>query len=104
VIALLAKIWCVISHIDCYLLYAGKAVVNAIVIALATAAQFAINAIPVNVPDSPSMPAPVTTALGWIAWVIPVGTIFSILAFALTAWVAWQVAVIILRWVKASGE
>jgi hypothetical protein len=104
VIALLAKIWCVISHLDCYLVFGGKAVVNAIVVALAVAAQFVINAIPVDVPDPPSLPGPMGTALAWINWVFPVGTVVDILAFSLLAWLAWQVAVIVLRWVKATSD
>jgi len=100
-ISLLSKIWCVISHLDCYLVYGGKAVINAVVIALGAAANAVLNAIPVDIPAPPAFPDAVTEVLSWIAWVFPVHTVYLIMEFFVTAWIMWQIVVIILRWVKA---
>src|SRR4051812_33625363 len=101
-IALLSKIWCVISHLDCYLVYGGKAIVNAIVLALVTAANFLLNAIPVSMPAAPTLPDPLVTVLGWIAWIFPVHTVYLIVEFMILGWLAWQAVVIVLRWAKAT--
>jgi hypothetical protein len=101
VLDFLGKIWCALSHMDCYVLYALKAAVNAIVLALGAIVGVLIAAIPVDMPDPPAMPDAMTTALSWVAWVFPIGTLLAIIAFFLSVWLMWQGVAVLLRWVKA---
>ena len=70
-----------------------------------TGVTLVINALvaadPIDMPDPPELPAAFDTALGWVAWVFPVATAVEILAFLITAWIAWQVIAIAMRWAKA---
>lgn len=100
-LSLLSDIWCVLVHLPCYLLYGGIAVLNAIILALGTAAQLIVAGIPVDMPDAPELPAPFATGLHWVAWVFPVSTVLDILLFFLSAWLMWQAVALALRWIKA---
>jgi hypothetical protein len=101
VLDFLSKIWCVLSHMDCYVLYGIKAAINGFVAALGAVVALAIAAIPVDMPDPPAMPDAMTTALSWVAWVFPIGTLLAIIAFFLSVWLMWQAIAVVLRWVKA---
>lgn len=98
---MIALLQTIVSLFVCWVQTGVTLVVNAIVAALAALLTALVAADPVNMPALPTLPAPFTTALGWVAWVFPVGTAVDILAFLLTAWLAWQVIAILLRWVKA---
>jgi hypothetical protein len=50
------------------------------------------------------MPTQVTTALGWINWFFPVGTLYSIVVTLVTAWLLWMVIRVPLRWGKVINE
>lgn len=75
------------------------AAVNAVIAALAAAAQAVLNVLPA-MPALPSMPQQVTDALGWVNWFFPVGTVFDILGFMVSAWLLWTGVATILRWAK----
>lgn len=75
-------------------------VINAIVIALAAVVSTVIGLMP-DIPTPPSMPDAMTTALSWIAWFFPVGTVVDIFAFLAAAWLIWLGVSVILRWAKA---
>ena len=72
---------------------------NGFISRLAALAAFLIAQLP-DMPNVPAMPSEFTTALGWVAWVFPVGTVVTIFAFIVGAWIAWQVVALIFRWAK----
>ena len=100
-LGILADIWCVLSHLDCYVLYALKAGVNAIIVALAAIVSLLFSTIPLDMPDPPELPAAMETAIAWVAWIVPVATVVAILAFFLSAWLMWAGISVVLRWAKA---
>lgn|SRR5881392_93165 len=100
-IALLQQI---VSFFVCWVETALVTILNALIAALGALLALLISLDPIDMPAPPTLPAPMTTALGWVAWVFPVGTAVSILVFFVTAWIMWQVVLIGLRWAKASGE
>jgi hypothetical protein len=75
-------------------------VINAIVIALAAIVGTVTGLMP-SIPSAPDLPAPMTTALGWIAWFFPVGTLVDIMAFLAAAWLIWLGVAAIMRFAKA---
>jgi hypothetical protein len=75
-------------------------VINSFLAGIAALLTAAIALLP-NFPDLPSVPAPLATAYGWIAWVFPVGTLIGIFTFVASAWLLWQAVAIALRWLKA---
>jgi hypothetical protein len=104
VLDFLAQILCWIKQIGAMVLGALVAVANLVIAGLAAFVQGIIDLSPVSFPDIPDWPAPMETALGWIAWVFPVGTVVQILAFVVVAWLAWQLVALGLRWAKLTGE
>lgn len=100
--SILSDIWCVISNLDCYLIYGGIAVFNAIIAALGFLLSNIIGAIPLNMPDPPTLPSLVVDGLGWVAWVLPVHTAYTMVELGLVAWIMWQIVALALRWVKAT--
>lgn len=56
-----------------------------------------------DMPAMPERPSQFDTALGWMNWVFPVGTVVQVLTFLVGAWLIWQGVVIALRWAKASA-
>lgn len=99
----LQSILCAIENIGFVLLDLVVDGVNAFIVALAALIGTALSAMP-GMPDLPAVPDQVTEVAGWVAWVFPVGTLIDILAFSVTAWVAWQAVVLLLRWAKATSE
>jgi hypothetical protein len=91
----------IVALFVCWVQTGVTLVINALVSALGTLLALLIAADPIDMPDPPALPAPFTTALGWVAWVFPVSTAVSILTFLIGAWLAWQVIAIGLRWAKA---
>lgn len=102
-ISLLQQIACVLLSIPCFIIYALVGALNLVIAALALFASGLFAVMP-GMPAIPSMPGPMTTALSWVAWAFPVGTVVDIFAFVLVAWLAWQGVAIGLRWAKATSE
>jgi hypothetical protein len=53
-----------------------------------------------GMPTLPAMPGPMVTALGWVSWAFPVGTVVHIFGFIAGAWLLWQVVAALMRWLK----
>ena len=85
----------------CFVQTGATLVVNAVIAALGAFVGLLVAAMPVAMPDLPALPSQFATAAGWVAWFFPVATVVQILAFFLTAWLAWQAVAIGLRWAKA---
>jgi len=103
-IDLLAQILCWIQQLGALVLRAIILGINLIIAGVAAFVQGLIDLDPISFPSIPAWPDAMTTAYGWIAWVLPVGVIIDILAFVLVAWLAWQVVALGLRWAKLTGE
>lgn len=76
---------------------------NAIIKALATAANAVLGLLP-GMPTFPNLPSQFSQVMGWINWFFPVGTVFDIVAFMVTAWLLWMGLRVILRWAKLIAE
>jgi hypothetical protein len=72
---------------------------NALIAALAYAVNAVLGLLPV-MPSFPAMPAQVTQVLGWINWFFPVGTLYDILVFFVSAWAVWLVVRLALNWAR----
>jgi hypothetical protein len=99
VVNVLQKIWCVISHIPCYIVYAAIGFVNLLAVALGALVSGVLFLLP-SMPSIPSLPNGFTQGLGWISWFFPIGTVFDVLAALIGLWVVWQAFALVLRWVK----
>ena len=99
----LQMILCVLQNLALSILAVIVMAVNGIIVSLAALITTIIATMP-NMPSLPSIPSEVSTGLTWVAWVLPTGTIYDILVFYLTAWLVWQVVLILLRWAKAPDE
>jgi hypothetical protein len=91
---------CILENLLLSLLAIGIWFVNGLVHALAAFLAVLIALMP-PMPAVPTLPGPFETAMGWIAWVIPLDTIAQILDFALAMYVLWLVVKMALRWAKA---
>lgn len=76
---------------------------NQLIVYLAAVIDEVMDLMP-TMPAFPDVPTEFTTAVGWVAWLFPVNTVFDIVAFLIAAWLVWQGVMIALRWAKASGE
>lgn len=95
-ISLLSQI---VSQFICWVETALVFVLNGVILALAAIVGVVTGLMP-DIPSAPSLPGPLTTALSWIAWFFPVGTLIDVLAFLLAAWLIWIGVATVLRWVK----
>jgi hypothetical protein len=91
----------IVDFMVCWIQTGATLAANGIVFALGILLAGLVAASPVDMPAPPTMPTAMTDVLGWVAWVFPVGTAVSILAFFVTAWIAWQIIALVLRWVRA---
>ena len=57
-----------------------------------------------DMPSMPAVPAAVKSALAWVNWFFPVGTVVQFFAFIVAVWLLWQAVAIGLRWAKAVRE
>ena len=92
-----------VTNLVCFIKTAAVLAFNYIIAAIG-ALIAALAALMPNMPTMPTRPAAFDTALGWINWILPVGTVVTIAAFLLTAWLLWQAVAIALRWAKALGS
>jgi hypothetical protein len=103
----LARIWCVLSQIHLYLLYALTVSVNAVVSGLEAVAQAALDLLPgMATPENlaaAELPggASIGTVFGWINYFIPVGTLITAFLTTGGAILGLWLLSIALRWVKA---
>lgn len=97
---LLRSILCVLRNLLTAILYAGVEVINAVVAGIAALAELLFSVLPA-MPDEIDPEAWSPTALGWIAWFVPVGGILGGLAGMLALYFLFRVGAIALRWVKA---
>jgi len=100
-IALLQSVLCVLMQIPYFVVWAAITAFNAVILAIAAIIVPLVSLMPAF-PDLPTMPSEFTTVMGWINWFFPVGTVVSILTFAVAVYVAWFIIVIGLRWAKAT--
>lgn len=77
--------------------------VNGLIAALAAALAALISILP-DMPDLPDLPEAFDTALGWVAWFLPVHQILLSLEFVIAMWLLWQAVALLLRWAKALGD
>ena len=91
----------IVDLLVCWIETAAVTVLNLLVLAVGSLIALLIAADPVNMPDPPTLPAAMVTAEGWVAWVFPVHQAVLVFAFVLSAWIAWQVIAIAMRWGKA---
>jgi len=89
----------IVDHFVCWVQTGVTDTINALVIALAAVVSV-VTALMPTIPSAPSLPGPMTTALAWIAWFFPIGTLIDIMAFLLTAWLIWIGVSVVLRWVR----
>jgi hypothetical protein len=90
----------IVNTMVCWIETAVVTVFNILIFAIGgLLAAFA--AVMPSIPDAPSLPGPMTTALGWISWVFPVSTLVDIVAFFTVVWVLWFALSIAMRWAKA---
>jgi hypothetical protein len=89
-----------VTNLVCFIETAAIRVFNLIIAAIGSLIE-ALAAVLPDMPDMPDRPAAFDTALGWINWIIPVGTVVTIAGFVLAAWLVWQAVAIALRWAKA---
>ena len=85
----------------CWVETAVVTVLNLVFVALGALVAAVVAAIPVDMPDLPTPPSEITTTAHWVAWFFPVHQLVLVLAFVITAWLAWQLVAIALRWAKA---
>jgi hypothetical protein len=76
---------------------------NEVIKALGVLASAALAILPA-MPSFPSLPSQFTEVMGWINWFFPVGTVFDIAAFLVTAWLIWMVVRVALHWAKVITE
>ncbi len=100
-LSLLSRIWCVIGHLDEWVLKGAVMLVNFVILALGTFLGVLVDAIPIDMSALPTIPDEFITISTWVAWFFPVFTLVSILAFYLAVWLMWNVVGMCLRWVKA---
>jgi hypothetical protein len=98
VISLLSTI---VHMFVCWVETAVVTVINLVVLALGALASALVSADPIDFPTFPGLGSTFGTAAGWVAWFFPVHTAVLIVAFMFTAWLAWQVIALALRWAKA---
>lgn len=89
-----------VQHFVCWVQTGVTDTINAVVVALALVVGTVVGLMP-DVPDAPSLPGPMQTALQWVAWFFPVGTLVAAFAFIAGAWLIWLGVSTILRWAKA---
>lgn len=89
-----------VENFVCWVRTGVTIVINDVVSALAAVVGTVIGLMP-DIPSAPSLPGPMTTALSWIAWFFPVGTLVDIFVFMSAAWLIWLGVSTILRWAKA---
>lgn len=95
------QILCWIRQIGAMVLNAIVYGVNALLAAIAAAANAALGAWPIGMPDLPETPAAVLTAIGWIKWLpIPLDALLLFFLFCFTTWGTWVIAAPVLRWFK----
>jgi hypothetical protein len=84
----------------CWIETGVMVVINSIILAIGILIA-GLAAIMPTIPDAPEFPDAMTTALGWIAWFFPVGTLVDIMGFMIAAWILWFALSIGLRWARA---
>lgn len=89
-----------VNDMICFVRTGATLVVNDIISGLAFLVSTVIGLMP-DIPAAPSLPDSMQTALAWIAWFFPVGTLVDVMAFMLAAWVIWLGVSTALRWAKA---
>lgn len=99
-LGLLNLILCTLRNILLAITWGAVEVLNALVLAIGALAGFLVSALP-PMPDAPSGSGFSSTALGWIAWFVPVGGILAGLGVMLALYLLFRVAQVALRWVKA---
>lgn len=99
-IDLLGSILCVLQNILLAVLWAGVQVVNALVVAIGALVALLASLLP-PMPDPPDDGALSATALGWVAYFLPVGGIVAGLFAMFTLYLLFLAVRIALKWVKA---
>lgn len=97
---LLNSILCVLRNLALSIIGAIIMAFNAVIVALASVIRTIVQVLP-GFPALPPLPAEFDTAAGWMAWVFPVSTVVSIVAWFGAIWLLWQAVAIGLRWAKA---
>jgi hypothetical protein len=101
VIGLLQEILCWIKQIGAMVLSALVDAVNLVLLALGAAVSGVISAWPVDMPDLPSVPTGLVTAMGWAKWTpLPITAAGALLFFLLAVEILWQVGALVMRWAK----
>ena len=99
-IGLLQSILCVLQNILLSILWAGATVVNGLVAAIGLLVAAIISLLPA-MPAAPDSSALSSTALGWVAWFMPVGGIVGGLAAMLALYIIFRLVKLALNWAKA---
>lgn len=100
----------ILDQILCWIKQIGALVLNSIIDfanILIDSFFIAINALiaawPIEMPDMPTTPPQLITAIGWVRWTpLPVEAGLAFLAFLLGVYLLWFAAGIILRWAKVA--
>lgn len=103
---ILHAIWCVITNIDKFVLYAIIQSINGVIVALGFIGENSIALLP-SLPDPPDLEevglpggASLGTILGWINYVVPVVTLLEIIATVGASFLAVYLIVNILKLVR----
>lgn len=90
----------IVNQMVCWVRTGVTDVINSVVFALGALIGGLLSLMP-TIPTAPDLPAPMVTALSWIAWFFPVGTLLDILSFLALAWITWMGVSLVLRWARA---
>lgn len=97
-IDLLSKLWSVISHLGDWFLWALVSAVNLLIAAVGTLIAFVLGLLP-SLPTPPTVPS--GSWLAWLCWFMPVGSLVAGFGLMVTAWIAFLLIRIALKWAKA---
>jgi hypothetical protein len=89
----------IVAMFVCWVQTGVTLVVNALISALAALVSGVLYLMP-SFPDFPAVPEQLTEVVGWIAWFFPIHQLVLLLTFFLTAYIAWFVVALALRWAK----
>jgi len=93
----------IVDQFVCWFVTGGVILVNLVMAALGAIAAAAVAVLP-SMPSMPSVPTEVTDAFAFGAYWFPVGYLVTLCVTVAVLWVAWLVAAIPLRWVKATNQ